>query len=302
MNDEDTLARNRFMLLNLVRLGGLAMVLIGIAIHFGKIPAPKLIGYVLMPVGLRRVLFPAQIPGAQMAHTQAMKRFYQQVSVEAAAGGWAVMLDGRAVKTANGAPQTVPSRALAEALAGEWSQQGEQIDPARFPLRDMTDFAIDVAATQREETIADILAYAETDTLCYRADPDEPLYAHQLRIWEPVLAGVEARHEMRFERVSGILHRPQPPATLKKLGIMLEAHDAFGLSALTLLASLAASLAVALAALEEGADVEALWAAANCEEDWQAQQWGWDSVAAEHRAGRLAAFAQALEFARLAKG
>ncbi len=230
-----------------------------------------------------------------------MKRFYKQVTVEPVDGGWGVLLDGRIIKTARGIPQVVPSRALAEALAAEWSQQGEEIDPAGFPLRDMADFAIDVAAAQREETIADILAYAETDTLCYRADPDEPLYSHQLRIWEPVLTGVEARHDVRFERVSGILHRPQPPATLERLRRQIEAQDAFGLSALAMLASLAASLVVALAALEDGADVEALWAAANCEEDWQAEQWGWDAVAADLRAGRLSAFTRALQFARLAK-
>jgi len=236
-----------------------------------------------------------------MAKPEAMKRFYEQVSAEPIDGGWGVLLDGRIVKTARGIPQVVPSRQLAEALADEWSQQGEEIDLSRFQLRDMADFAIDVAAAQREETIADILAYAETDTLCYRADPDEPLYPHQLRIWEPVLAGIEARHDLRFERVSGILHRAQPPETLEELRKLLEAQDAFGLSALAMLASLAASLVVALAALEEGADVEALWAAANCEEDWQAEQWGWDAVAADRRAGRLAAFKRAREFALLAK-
>lgn len=52
MNEDDTLARNRFMLLNLARIGGLAMVLIGLAIHYGKIPAPEWAGYLLMAVGL----------------------------------------------------------------------------------------------------------------------------------------------------------------------------------------------------------------------------------------------------------
>lgn len=236
-----------------------------------------------------------------MAEPEAVKRFYKQVSAEQIDGGWGVLLDGRIVKTPKRRPQVLPTRSLAEALAAEWSQQGEEIDPAGFPLRDMADFAIDVAAPQREETIADILAYAETDTLCYRADPDEPLYPHQLRIWEPVLSGIEACHDLRFERVSGILHRAQPPDTLEKLRTLLDAQDAFGLSALAMLASLAASLVVALAALEDGADVEALWAAANCEEDWQAEQWGWDAVAADRRAGRLAAFKRAREFALLAK-
>ncbi len=235
-----------------------------------------------------------------------MKRFYKQVSVqpapEDAGTGWQVALDGRTIRTALGAPQIVPSRALAEAMAREWAEQGEEVDTSAFPLRDLADFAIDVAAPAKDKTIADLLTYAETDTLCYRADPDEPLFARQQHVWEPLLTEIEARHALRFERVSGILHRPQPAQTLAVLRAHLDGQDPFTLAALTMLASLAASLAVALAAVEEGADAQRLWTAANCEEDWQAEQWGWDSIAAERRATRLKAFATALEFARLARG
>ena len=66
-----------------------------------------------------------------------MKRFYTEASVGEAEGGWRVLLDGRAIKTAAGKPQIVPARALAETLAQEWADQGEAIDPASFPLRDL---------------------------------------------------------------------------------------------------------------------------------------------------------------------
>jgi hypothetical protein len=52
MNDDDTLARNRFTLLNLVRLAGLAMVLAGIAIHYGRIAAPEPAAWLLVAAGL----------------------------------------------------------------------------------------------------------------------------------------------------------------------------------------------------------------------------------------------------------
>ena len=65
------------------------------------------------------------------------------------------------------------------------------------------------------------------------------------------------------------------------------------------LASLAASLVVGLAGLEPGADAEALYAAANLEEDWQAEQWGWDREAEGRRARRQAEFAAAARFAAL---
>lgn len=229
-----------------------------------------------------------------------MKRFYAQASAAATEGGWHVTLDGRGVKTVGGRPQVVPSRALAEALAAEWAAQGPEIDPARFTLRDMADHALDLVAPDRAETVATLLGYAGTDTLCYRAEPDEPLHARQMELWEPLLAAAEARYDIHFERIAGIVHRPQPAATLHRLAGALAALDPFALAALTTLTSLAASLVIGLAALDPAADAESLWAAANLEEDWQAELWGKDWEAQERRARRLAVFGAAMEFARLA--
>ena len=71
-----------------------------------------------------------------------MKRFYKDVSVEPADGGFRVTLDDRPIRTQGGAAQVVPTRALAEAMAEEWRTQGEEIDPKGFALRDLADYAI----------------------------------------------------------------------------------------------------------------------------------------------------------------
>ena len=140
-----------------------------------------------------------------------MKRFWKQVTVGETDGGWRVLLDGRAIKSqGGGAPQVVPTRALAELLAAEWAAQGEEVDPSAFPFRDMADYAIDMVAGNRAETIAKLLRYAETDTLCYRADPDEPLWKRQQEVWEPLVAAFEAREGVHLERASGVLPKPQP--------------------------------------------------------------------------------------------
>jgi chaperone required for assembly of F1-ATPase len=230
-----------------------------------------------------------------------MKRFWNEVAVEPAGHGWRVTLDGRPIRTQGGKPQQVPSRAIAEALASEWRAQGEEVDPRSFPLRDLADYAIDHVTPDRAAAIAALLRYAETDTLCYRADPDEPLYRRQQEMWEPLVAAFEARHGVRLERISGIVHRPQPAATIARLADVLAAHDDLALAALATLAPLAASLAVALEALEPGADPAALFTAANCEQDWQAELWGWDAEAEHARAAKLAAFERAAEFARLTR-
>lgn len=229
-----------------------------------------------------------------------MKRFYKAVTVEAAGEGWQVQLDGRGVKSARGHPQVVPSRALAEALAEEWAGQGDEIDAARFILRDLADYTIDVVAPDREAAVAAILPYAGTDTLCYRGDEDEPLHERQLAVWEPLLAAAERRWDVHFERVSGIIHRSQPEATMARMHSVLAARDDWTLAALQTLASLAASLIIALAAIEPDADAQALWQAANLEEDWQAELWGKDAEAEARRERRLATFAAAMRFAGLA--
>lgn len=228
-----------------------------------------------------------------------MKRFWREVAVEPAGDGWRVALDGRAVRTPQGRPQVVPSRALAEALAAEWRAQGEAVDAAAFVFRDLADYAIDVVAPDRAEAIRRLLAFAEGDTLCYRAEPDEPLAARQRAVWEPLLKACETRHEIRFERTAGVLHRAQPSATIAALEGRLGDLSPFVLAALQTLTSLAASLVVGLAALEPQADAEALYAAANLEEDWQAELWGWDSEAEARRAKKFAEFASAARFAAL---
>ena len=231
-----------------------------------------------------------------------MKRFYKDAGIAETDGGWRVLLDGRAVKTVAGRPQLAPTAALAEALAAEWAAQGEELDPAGFALRDMADFAIDVVGTGREPAIRELLGYAETDTLCYRADQGDALRREQELVWDPLLAAAEARHGVRFERIGGIMHRPQPPGTLERLGEVLAATDDFTLASLRNLAGLAASLVIGLSALEDGADVAALWNTANLEEDWQAERWGRDAEAEARKARRRDDFIAAARFAVLARG
>ncbi|MEY4239140.1 MAG: hypothetical protein RL339_1741 [Pseudomonadota bacterium] len=230
-----------------------------------------------------------------------MKRFYKEAKAAPVAGGWQVQLDGRGVKTAGGNQQVVPGQALAAALAAEWAAQEETIVPASFVLRDMADYAIDVIADDPAAVRTTLLGFAETDTLCYRAEPHEPLHARQLERWEPLLSAAEARHAVRFERISGIIHHPQPPETLARLAEQLAELDPLALAALHTLTSLAASLVIGLAALDSNADAGALWIAAELEEEWQAEQWGRDAEAEERRTRRAAAFANAVRFAALAR-
>lgn len=233
-----------------------------------------------------------------------IRRFYKDVTLRAQPGGFQVMLDARGVKTVGGAPQIVPTEALGEALAAEWRHQGEKIDPASLPLRDMADYAIDIVTPDKAAIARGLIAYAETDTLCYRADPDEPLHARQQAVWEPLLTSFEAAHGITLVRVSGVLHRPQPAEALAVLEARLLALDPFSLAGVEAMTKLAASLVTGLAALDAAHEEEplALWQAVCLEEEWQADLWGRDWEAEERRAKREADFLRACAFAKMARG
>ena len=231
-----------------------------------------------------------------------MKRFYKEVSIAPADDGWQVMLDGRPLKTQGGQPQIVPGETLAEMLAEEWRAQGETIDPATFRFRDMADYSLDVVARDQGALVEKLLGYAETDTLCFRADPEEPLYRRQQELWEPIVAGLEAREGVTLHRISGILHRPQTEETRQRLTARLGELDPFTLASLEQTTSLAASLCIGLEALQQGADGDALWAAANLEEEWQDDLWGRDEEAEARRDRRKDDFLAAMEFAGAVQG
>lgn len=231
-----------------------------------------------------------------------MKRFYKQADVSPAEGGWQVTLDGRAVKTQGKRAQVVPGEALARAMAAEWQDQGEEIDPARFVLRDMADYAIDVIAADRADAIGALVPYAETDTLCYRAEPGEALARRQAEVWEQLLTAAESRWNLRFERVSGIMHRPQPEATIAALRAVLEGKDDFTLAALRSLAGISASLTIALLAAEGAYPAETLWQASELEELYQAELWGRDAEAEARQAKRFRDFEAAMRFAAMVRG
>jgi chaperone required for assembly of F1-ATPase len=231
-----------------------------------------------------------------------MKRFYREATLDRVDRGWRVLLDGRAIKTQGGRAQVVPSQGLGEAMRAEWADQGEDIDTTRFILRDLADYAIDVIAPAPAEIRATLLGFAGTDTLCYRAYPDEPFAARQQTDWEPLVTAAEARFGVRFVRVAGVIHRPQPPETLEVLRAHLADHDPFALAALHTLTSLGASLIIGLAALEPAAPLATLWDAANLEELWQAELWGREYEAEARRARRRASFMAAAQFAALARG
>src|SRR5580693_1831604 len=62
------------------------------------------------------------------------KRFYAEAGVAEAAGGFAVTLDGKPIRTPSGRQVAAPTRDIAEAIAAEWNAQIDVINPLTMPL------------------------------------------------------------------------------------------------------------------------------------------------------------------------
>lgn len=219
-----------------------------------------------------------------------MKRFWSDVSVAAAGEGYGLQLDSRPVRTPGRAPLVLPTRALAEAVAHEWRAVGATIDPRAMPLTGLANAAIDRVAPDPAGFAAGLARYGESDLLCYRAEAPAPLVARQAASWDPLLDWARGRYDVHFETAAGVMHRPQPPATVARLAEAVAALDAYRLAGLSPVVTVGGSLVAALALLEGAADRDAVWQAAQLDEDWQAEHWGEDELATRTRDARKADF------------
>ncbi len=228
------------------------------------------------------------------------KRFYKSASIaERDGGSFGVLLDGRQIKTPAGKALAAPGRGLAEAIAAEWNAQGETIAPASLPLTKLANTAIDGVSGRMGEVADDILKYAATDLVCYRAEYPAGLVAAQAAAWDPILEWVAAKYGAAFLTSAGIAHIAQPEASLTALRAALGGFNAFQLAALHVMTALTGSALIALAHATGEPDAAAAWAAANTDEYWQAARWGEDPEAARRMNARFAEFESASRFFQL---
>lgn len=208
-----------------------------------------------------------------------MKRFWTEVAVESEPGGWGIRLDGRPVRTPARAALIVPSEALANAIADEWSSVEEAVDPGAMPLTGLANAAIDGVAPDTDAFAAGLARYAESDLTCYRAAGPQALAAVQSTAWDALLGWARRRYDVDFAVTQGVLHVDQPQATVDRLTHAVKALDAFHLSGLSPLVTIGGSLVAALAVLEKAITARQAWDSVSIDERWQVEQWGADEEA-----------------------
>ncbi len=227
-----------------------------------------------------------------------MKRFFKSAVVAEAAGGYAVLLDGKPIRTPAKAPLIVRSKAMADAIATEWNAQDPEIKPADLPLTRIAGTAIDLIAERRERVVAEIAKYATTELVCYRVEEPAELALRQQRAWQRHLDWANERYAP-LAVTAGIAPVVQAPEALAAYHRAVAAYDDMMLATLHLATAALGSLVLALALVEGRIDADEAFAAGELDQTFQIERWGEDAEAMARRAAIRADIALAARFAAL---
>jgi len=209
----------------------------------------------------------------------AARRFYKSVRVEEADGGFAVRLDERALKTRQGAAFKAPTRALAEACAGEWDAQREHIFFSSMPITRLAFEAIDLTAEARTDYAAFVAQYSQTDLCCHRAEAPAELVAREAAARQPIVDWAARALGVALTVVRGVQAAPPNPDAAARLAARAQALDNFRLAALAQATKLAGSVLIGMALVERRLDAQQAFEAAALDELWSLEQWGEDAEA-----------------------
>ncbi|MBY0431649.1 MAG: ATPase [Rhodospirillales bacterium] len=211
-----------------------------------------------------------------------MRRFYKIAGFSETEDGYAVTLDGRPVRTPAGGRLVLPNYHLAQAVSAEWEAQGEAILPASMPLMQLTSTALDRISPNRAEIIRQLVEYAATDLLCYRAG-ERRLADRQELMWQPLLDWAKAEFGAVLVITFGLMPVEQPAEGLESLRRRIEDYDLWRLTALQSAVAVMGSLVLGMALVEGRLSAEEAFVLSQLDELVQNEEWGEDWEAVERR-------------------
>jgi len=198
--------------------------------------------------------------------------------------GFAITLDGKAVRTPGKRNLVVPSLSLADAIAAEWNAQGDTVQPSEMPLTRYANSASDSVKIRRAEVIEEVAHFGETDLICYRATDPPELIERQSESWQPLVDWIAVEFEIQLEIVSGVIPVAQSPATIDAFRVAVAAFDDFPLTGLHGVTAACGSLVIGLALARGRLDAQAAWTLSQLDETFQIERWGEDADATDRRA------------------
>ncbi|MBT3927484.1 MAG: ATPase, partial [Rhodospirillaceae bacterium] len=133
---------------------------------------------------------------------------------------------------------------------------------------------------ERSVVMANLLHYAETDLLCYRAEEPADLVARQNEQWQPVLDWAAWALDVHLEVTSGVLPLTPSPKALQAISDSLNKLDDMTLTAVASIAAATGSFILALAVSENHIGADQAFEMSLLDESFQKERWGEDAEAA----------------------
>ncbi|NXC18414.1 ATPF2 factor, partial [Corythaeola cristata] len=216
-------------------------------------------------------------PGAGRAYAPPAerKRFYQNVSISQGEGGFEINLDHRKLKTPQAKLFTVPSEALAIAVATEWDSQKDTIKFYTMHLTTLCNTALD-NPTQRNkmQLIRAAVKFLETDTVCYRVEEPAALAELQKNEWDPIVAWAEKRYNVSIGSSTSILGPNIPASTKETFVSHLASYNMWALQGIEYVITQLKSLILSMGLIDRHITVEKAVLLSRLEEEYQIQRWG----------------------------
>lgn len=232
---------------------------------------------------------------------QKIKRFYEAATVGRGSDGYAILLDGRAVRTPGKATLEVGSAVLAEAIAEEWQAQDEEVDPTSMPMNNLACTAIDIVTPRQQEIVEDLAGYGGHDLICYWTDESGDLLSRQQQHWQPLLDWAAQSLSAPLLKTCGVVSQDQPPASLAALRTEVERHDTMALTGLAAAVQTSGSLVIGLAVFLGRLDAEQAYEISQLDEIYQGERWGEDAEATARRQALLEDMRGAARFLALVR-
>ncbi|XP_019397481.1 PREDICTED: ATP synthase mitochondrial F1 complex assembly factor 2 [Crocodylus porosus] len=203
------------------------------------------------------------------------KRFYKRVGISRGEGGFEINLDQRKLRTPQAKLFTVPSEALAVAVATEWDAQRDTIRLYTMHLTTLCNTALD-NPTQRDKTqlIQAAIKFLETDTICYRVEEPATLVELQRNQWDPMIEWAEKRYNVTIGSSTSITGPTIPVSTSETFSSHLASYNMWALQGIEYMINQLKSFILSMGLIDRRITVEEAVLLSRLEEEYQIQRWG----------------------------
>lgn len=231
--------------------------------------------------------------------TSTLNRFYKTVSVGSEGERFSVQLDGRTARTAKRNELSVPTRALAEAVAEEWASQSEKVTFETMPLTRLLSAAVDGDEAGALEWRNEVVKYLGSDLVCYRADGPDGLVTRQAKAWDPYVVWFRQVFDVALVVTSGVVFVDQPSNAITRVNDILRDEPVETLLALKTATTISGSAVMALALWKCSFDAEHIFDASRVDERFQEEKWGINEEAKAREEGLKTEFLAVARFLSL---